>query len=181
MGILLGFDGSVIRDILLNAPINPLAQSPYLPTAVITAIIGALFGHYLLRPKFLFAFLDAVVIGMFTVIGAEKAWIFGMPTGSVIFIGTLTAIGGGLLGDILTGETPDIMRRGPWMASVAVVGAIWFVFWFGRDFDRFAELSTIVLVVFLRIMSLWRGWNVPTPEDLKLQSWVKRIKQPDDN
>lgn len=176
MGMLFGFGGSIIRDLLLNAPLNPLVQSRYVPMAAASSIVGAIFGNRILKPKRVFYFLDALVIGMFVVIGAEKSLIFHMPIGSVIFIGTLTAIGGGILGDILTGQKPDIMTRGPWLASVALFGAIWFVIWYEQGWIKFAELSTIAVVVFLRGMSLWRGWDAPTPDDLKPKAWVGRNK-----
>lgn len=177
MGMLYGFGGSIIRDLLLNAPINPLVQSRYVPMAAASAIIGAVFGNQILKPKRLFYGLDALVIGMFVVIGAEKALIYGMPIGSVIFIGTLTAIGGGILGDVLTGRTPDIMTRGPWLASSALFGAIWFVIWYEQSLVQFAELSTIAIVIAMRGLSLWRGWEAPTPEDLKPKVWVERTKR----
>jgi uncharacterized membrane protein YeiH len=145
--------------------------------AAASAIIGAVFGNQILKPKRLFYGLDALVIGMFVVIGVEKALIYGMPTGSVIFIGTLTAIGGGILGDVLTGRTPDIMTRGPWLASSALFGAIWFVVWYQQGFIQFAELSTIAVVIAMRGLSLWRGWEAPTPEDLKPKAWVERTKR----
>lgn len=177
MGMLLGFGGSIIRDILLNAPINPLVKPDYVPTAAIFSLVGAVFGNQILKPKRLFYTLDALVIGMFVVIGVEKALIYNMPIGSVIFIGTLTAIGGGILGDILTGNKPDIMTRGPWLASSAFLGAIWFVIWYQQYMIQFAELSTIAVVTVMRGLSLWRGWEAPTPEDLKPKAWVERTKR----
>lgn len=177
MGMLFGFGGSIIRDLLLNAPINPLTQGRYVPTAALSSIIGAVFGNQILKPRRVFYTLDALVIGMFVVIGAEKSLIYGMPLGSVIFIGTLTAVGGGILGDILTGQKPDIMTRGPWLASVALFGAIWFVIWYEQSFIEFAELSTIAIVILIRGMSLWRGWDAPTPDDLKPSAWVGRTKR----
>jgi uncharacterized membrane protein YeiH len=47
VGILLGFGGSMIRDILLNTDINALVHGRYITTAVIASIIGALLVHYL--------------------------------------------------------------------------------------------------------------------------------------
>lgn len=177
IGILFGFGGSIIRDLLLNTQIAPLVHGRYLTAAVISSLIGAVFGNQILKPKRLFYLLDALVMGMFVVIGAEKALIYGMPMGSVIFIGTLTAIGGGILADILSGQKPDVMTSGPWMASVALLGAIWFIFWYDLNFVIFAEASTVILVTFVRGMSLWRGWQAPMPEDLKPKTWVERTKR----
>lgn len=73
VGILLGFGGSMIRDILLNTDINALVHGRYITTAVIASIIGALLGDLLLKPMWLFTMLDATVMGLFAVIGTEKA------------------------------------------------------------------------------------------------------------
>jgi uncharacterized membrane protein YeiH len=83
----------MIRDILLNTDINALVHGRYITTAVIASIMGALLGDLLLKPRWLFTMLDATVMGLFAVIGTEKALLFGMPISSALFIGTLTAIG----------------------------------------------------------------------------------------
>lgn len=177
MGIMLGFGGSIIRDILLNVAVNPLAHGRYMTTAVISAIVGALFGSRILRHKRIFYSMDALVTGMFVVIGAEKALIMHMPISSVIFIGTITAIGGGLIGDILLGQQADLMSRGPWSASVALVGAIWFTIVYKFGYVGLAEVTTVLVVLFFRGMALLRGWQAPTPEDLNPKTWVERTKR----
>ena len=174
VGILLGFGGSMIRDILLNTDINALVHGRYITTAVIASIIGALLGDFLLKPMWLFTMLDATVMGLFAVIGTEKALLFGMPISSALFIGTLTAIGGGIIADLLTGVKPDVMSRGPWSASMALVSACWFIIWFEQGYVRFAEFSSIALCVLLRGMAIWRGWEAPHAEHLKPNTWIKR-------
>jgi hypothetical protein len=69
------------------------------------------------------------------------------------------------------------MSRGPWLASVALFGAIWFVFWYELGAIQFAELSTIAIVIAIRGMSLWRGWDAPMPDDLKPKVWVERTRR----
>jgi uncharacterized membrane protein YeiH len=177
MGILLGFGGSMIRDILLNTDINALIHGKYITTAAIASIIGALLGDRLLRPMWVFTGLDTLTMGLFAVIGTEKALLFGMPVSSSLFIGTLTAVGGGIIGDILTGEKPDIMSRGPWSTSIALVTASWFIIWFQRDFVRFAEFSSVILCVTLRGLAIWRGWEAPHTEHLKPKTWIQRTKK----
>lgn len=177
MGILLGFGGSMIRDILLNTDINALVHGRYITTAVVASFIGALLGDRLLRPTWMFTLLDTIVMGLFAVIGTEKALLFGMPISSSLFIGTLTAVGGGIIGDVLTGEKPDIMSRGPWSTSIALVTASWFIIWFQQDYVRFAELSSVVLCVTLRGLAIWRGWEAPHTEHLKPQTWIQRTKK----
>lgn len=176
MGVLLGFGGGIIRDIFLNTSINALTHGRYVTTAVVASLIGALLGDRLMRPLWVFLTLDALVMGLFVVIGTEKAVLFGMPTSSAIFIGTLAAIGGGIFGDVLMGRTPDVMTRGPWQASVALACAIWYVIWAERNFVQFAEISTLILAVGIRGMSLWRGWDAPTLEPINPKIIRKAFK-----
>ncbi len=178
MGVILGFGGGIIRDVFLNTSINALTHGKYVTTVTIAALIGALLGDRLMRPVWVFLTLDALVMGLFVVIGTEKALIFGMPTSSAIFIGTLSAIGGGIFGDLLMGRTPEVMARGPWQASVALACAIWYVIWARQDLVQFAEISTLVLAVGIRGMSLWRGWDAPTLEPINPAVIRRALKNP---
>ena len=145
-------------------------------TVMICTVIGSVVGHHLLKPMWLILILDALVMGLFTVIGTEKAFLYGMPLSSSIFIGTLTAIGGGIMSDILLGQRPDIMSRGPWSASIALVCASWFVLLSEQGFRGFAEGSTVLLAVGIKAMALWRGWEAPMPEHLVSTQWIRRTR-----
>jgi uncharacterized membrane protein YeiH len=173
VSVLMGFGGSMLRDILLNAPINALTHGRYMTTVMVCTILGAMIGNRLLQPTWLILMLDALVMGLFAVIGTEKAYLFGMPTSSSIFIGTITAIGGGILADLILGQRPDIMSRGPWSASIALVCACWFVVAYAQGWRGFAEVSSIALAVLLKGMVLWRGWEAPMPEHLTSVGWIR--------
>lgn len=174
LGILFGFGGGMIRDILLNTQINALVHGYYLTAVAISSIIGALIGDRIQQNGFLFTLLDSVVMGLFMVIGTEKAINYGMPTSSAIFIGVLTAVGGGIIGDLLTGELPSVMARGPWIASAATLGAISFVVLDPYFTRTTVELTAILLTIVIRMLSHQRGWEAPTPDDLKPSRWTKK-------
>lgn len=178
VSVLLGFGGSMLRDIMLNAPINALTHGRYMSTVMVCTVIGALFGHRLLRPRWLIGVLDAIVMGLFVGIGTEKAYLYGMPTSSSVLIGTITAIGGGIMADLLLGDKPDIMSRGPWSASIALVSSFYFVTVYGAGWHLFAELSTVVLAVIIKALALWRGWDAPMPEHLTSLEWMRRQREP---
>lgn len=174
ISVFMGMGGSILRDILLNAPLNSLVHPQYIISALICTLVGAVAGHWLLKPRWLILMMDTVVMGLFVVLGTEKAFLFGMPPMSAVFIGMITAIGGGIVSDLLLGQKPDIMSRGPWNASIALVGAFWFVFAANVSTLKFAEITTISLCVFIRAMVLWRGWEAPMPEHLTSTEWIKK-------
>lgn len=174
VAIFMGMGGSILRDILLNAPLNSLVHPQYIISALVCTVVGAVAGHLLLKPRWLILMMDTVVMGLFVVLGTEKAFLFGMPSMSAVFIGMITAIGGGIVSDLLLGQKPDIMSRGPWNASIALVGAFWFVFIANVGTLQVAEITTISLCVIIRALVLWRGWEAPMPEHLTSTEWIKK-------
>ena len=82
-----GLGGGLIRDVLLaqGTPVA-LTNRAYLPTVAITAMVTFYFSGWLSRLTGLLVVLDAVTLGFFTVIGAQKAQLAGLPNASVVFI-----------------------------------------------------------------------------------------------
>ncbi len=71
---------------------------------------------------------DALGLGIYAVVGAQKSLDHGLPIGAAILVGAVNASGGGLLRDVLTREVPLLFKPGQFYALTAVVGAIVFVF-----------------------------------------------------
>jgi uncharacterized membrane protein YeiH len=59
-------------------------------------------------------------VGLFTIVGVEKALLYDLPYVSAIFIGVSAAVGGGLLVDPIAGRPVEVIRRGPWNATAAL-------------------------------------------------------------
>lgn len=55
---------------------------------------------------------DAAGLGIFCVIGAAKALAFGIGPLLAVLLGVTTAVGGGVLRDLLAGEVPTVFRYG---------------------------------------------------------------------
>jgi uncharacterized membrane protein YeiH len=112
--------------------------------------------------------LDAVTLGFFTVIGAQKAELAGLPSASVVFVGTVTAVGGALIRDVLLAQRAEIVQPGPYNAVAALIGAAALTVLsgpLGVD-PLLVAASVIVLVAALRVLSVWRGWEAPVAVDL---------------
>lgn len=185
-----GLGGGLIRDVLLaEGPPVALTNEAYLPTVAITAMVTFFFSGWLSRLTGLLVVLDAVTLGFFTVIGAQKAQLAGLPSASVVFIGTLTAVGGAVIRDVLLAQRADIVQPGPYNAVAALIGATALTLLAGP-----AGLSplpvavlVIVLVAALRVLSVWRGWEAPVAVDLPHRArtslgrirWRRRNRPPE--
>ncbi|GAA3176467.1 TRIC cation channel family protein [Blastococcus jejuensis] len=164
-----GLGGGLIRDVLLgDLPPVALTNRAYLPTVAITAAVTFFFSGWLSRLTGLLVVLDAITLGFFTVIGAQKAQILGMSTPAVVFIGTLTAVGGAVIRDVLLAQRADIIQPGPYNAVAALIGATVLAVLAGPvGLDPLpVAAAVIVLVAALRVLSVWRGWEAPVAVDL---------------
>jgi uncharacterized membrane protein YeiH len=164
-----GLGGGLIRDVLLgDLPAVALTNKAYLPTVAITAAVTFYFSGWLSRLTGLLVVLDAVTLGFFTVIGAQKAELAGLPSASVVFIGSLTAVGGAVIRDVLLAQRADIVQPGPYNAVAALIGATALTVLSGPvGLDPLpVAAAVIVLVAALRVLSVWRGWSAPVAVDL---------------
>lgn len=164
-----GLGGGLIRDVLLaHGPPVALTNRAYLPTVAITAAVTFFFSGWLSRLTGLLVVLDAVTLGFFTVIGAQKAQLAGLPSASVVFLGTATAIGGAVIRDVLLAQRADIVQPGPYNAVAALVGASLLTVLAGPAGLQPLPVAAIVIVLVsgLRVLSVWRGWEAPVAVDL---------------
>jgi uncharacterized membrane protein YeiH len=164
-----GLGGGLIRDVLLaDGPPVAMTNPAYLPTVAVTAAVTFYFSGWLSRLTGLLVVLDAVTLGFFTVIGAQKAQLAGLPNASVVFIGTATAVGGAVIRDVLLAQRADIVQPGPYNAVAALIGASVLTVLAGPlELPPLPVAAiVIVLVAALRVLSVWRGWEAPVAVDL---------------
>jgi uncharacterized membrane protein YeiH len=96
-----------------------LTSRYYLPTVAAAALAGFLFTSLVRRFGRTFVVLDALSVGLFTVVGVEKALLYDLPYVSAIFIGAAAAVGGGLLADLIAGRCSRDPLRGLLASSQA--------------------------------------------------------------
>lgn len=154
--------GGVARDLLIGA-VPPAAIADWYAFAL--AMAGGLVNFFayplvraLKRPVLL---LDAIGLGLFAVIGAEKALMYGINPVMAAVLGMVTGIGGGMIRDVLAGEVPSVLRTDIYaVAALAAGGAVAL----GDAFDLPAAVSMLAgaaLCIFLRVMAIFFGWRAP--------------------
>lgn len=154
--------GGLLRDVALGAtPPAALADSRYLIAALCSAMFTFFFHRQIERVTRPVMVLDALGLGLFAVSGCRKAMLFGLEPLPAILIGVLTAVGGGVVRDILVTETPRILREEVY-ALAALVGACMIYAADRLNFDPLLSAIVSILAVFaIRVVSVWRGWRAP--------------------
>jgi uncharacterized membrane protein YeiH len=168
LALVSGLGGGMMRDILLARVPVALTQPRYLWTVAAAAGVGAFFAHAANRLKFAMQMVDAVSLGLFSVIGAQSAVLADLPNSSAVLLGTITGIGGGLLRDVLVGDVPPrTLRRGAPYASAAFLGAsLYLGLVVGLDVRKVvAQVAAVLLVCLIRGVAVWRGWETSGPKD----------------
>lgn len=124
IGIVMGMGGGLIRDLLINVTPVTLQSNWYLLTATGAALLGMLLAGVFMKLNAVIVGLDAIVIGLFGAFGTGKALALGLPPVPAIFVGVCSAVGGGILRDIIMGLPVAIMHVGSLYAVAAGVGCL---------------------------------------------------------
>lgn len=174
IGVVMALGGGILRDIFMQVEIVAMHDVWYIPVAVAGSIFGLPVARKLVNNSLLGPVLDGTALGLWVVIGTEKALIYGFPFGPSVLIGLVTAIGGGTIVDLMVGNQPVVLRAdGPWFATAAFVGATVLAVLYPYVNREILEVLTISVVAALRISSIKIGFDAPSTETLKK---VKRKK-----
>ncbi|NES12890.1 MULTISPECIES: trimeric intracellular cation channel family protein [Micromonospora] len=162
VGVVAALGGGIFRDLVIDE-VPPLAFADwrYAVTAAVTAAAVFWLHPQLARLRTTVLVLDAAGLALFTVTGTLKALDAHVPAVGACMIGMLTAIGGGLGRDLLTGEIPVVLRREIY-ALAALAGSVVVALLSAYGQAKAAPLTCAAVFVFaLRLVSLRRRWSAP--------------------
>ncbi|GIE27161.1 membrane protein [Actinoplanes italicus] len=162
VGFAAALGGGILRDVVIGA-VPPLAFADwrYAMTAVAASVAAFWLHPALHRVRRTVLVLDAAGLGLFTVTGTLKALEAGVPAVGACLVGMLTAIGGGVIRDLLTGEIPVVLQKEIY-AVVALGGAVLVAVLHRLEQTGVAPLvAAAVLMTGLRILALYRRWSAP--------------------
>ena len=127
VAILTGLGGGILRDVLLDAGRPAAMQDKYLLTVLTSVIVALIIGRWYKKAVNAVVFLDSVAMSLFAVVGTYKAIVFNTSALVAILLGVVTAVGGGVLRDVVSGMTPQIFSGGPLYATASAIGAAAFL------------------------------------------------------
>ena len=167
VGVVTAVGGGTLRDLILGqTPVFWIEDMTYLGFAVAGSVIAiplvTRLGSSAKRFEDGLQLADAMGLALFSVVGASLTLELGHSGAVAVTCGILTGVGGGVIRDLLVGQTPLIMRSEIY-ATAALAGTIVFVL-----LDDTAGLplwfSSIVgmLTIFgLRMVGLRQQWSLP--------------------
>lgn len=162
LGTVTGIGGGTVRDVVLGAlPVFWVKEPAYL---VVCSVVSALvyFTAHIPQSRYrLLLWLDAVGLALVAVIGAERGLAAGGGPVVAITMGVITAAFGGIIRDVLGGESPLILRREIYVTA-AMAGAALFVLLAGLGVPRDLGLVAGFLAGFvIRGLAIRFEWSLP--------------------
>lgn len=157
-----GVGGGTVRDLLLGvAPVFWVSEPRYLGLSLVVAVLVFFTAHIPESRYRLLLWLDAVGLSFFCVVGAERGLEAGISPLIAVVMGVVTATFGGIIRDILGGESPLILRREIYVTA-ALAGAGTFV---AADAAGLPEplplLLGFALYLLVRGLALAFHWSLP--------------------
>ena len=172
LGVATAVGGGMIRDIVLGIIPPAVFTNPVYALVSVLASCIVFFIFYFKREllqghrretydKIMLA-MDSVGLGIFTVVGVNTGIRQGYMDNAflLVFLGTITGVGGGLLRDMMASVPPYIFVKHIY-ACASIVGAVVCVY-----MNRFvgnvqAMVVSSIVVVLIRYLAAHYRWNLP--------------------
>lgn len=162
-----GMGGGITRDLLLQDYGIYAFQNPsLLLSCAVAGVIVFYFGKLATYLDPIVDLLDNLSVAMWAIIGVGKSLSAGLGVIPSIILGTITAIGGGVMRDVLMNRPPEAFQAGPLYGSAALLGCTAFALM--RTYHFFPSLAAgmcAALVLGIRYGSLVFGWSTRPPRD----------------
>lgn len=171
LGLLAGLGGGIIRDVLLGVTPLALAKPVYLIPPVVAVVAVYLLGPVVHRVTTLIVTFDAAGLGLFCTFGAARAVQHGMPVASAVGLGVVTAVGGGLMRDVVANEMPAVFSGSNLYVVPATTGAALTVV--AVSTGTWGPITATALASFVfafRMVAWWQQWRVPA----QMRGWSVR-------
>ncbi|MBR7121683.1 MAG: trimeric intracellular cation channel family protein [Lentisphaeria bacterium] len=157
-----GVGGGILRDCIIGAtPAAALQNEVYLIACILTGLLLFFLSGRIARHREIIMICDAFGLGVFTAIGAAKGSQYGLGPVGVMLCGTLSAVGGGILRDVMSRKVPAVLVSDFYATASLIGGAVYCllgsagttVFW------RFTIVALLVIII--RILAIHYHIRLP--------------------
>ncbi|HEY9494855.1 MAG TPA: trimeric intracellular cation channel family protein [Intrasporangium sp.] len=156
--------GGILRDLLIGS-VPPVGITDWrlLSAAALGGLVTFIYQPGVERVSRFVRVLDAGGLAAFAVSGSLKAVTFGVAPIACVLVGVITAIGGGMIRDLLAGQVPEVLRRELYALPAALGAVIVVVAGELGALHDWVLWMAVALVFGVRIISVRLDLNAPRP------------------
>ena len=172
LGVVTAVGGGILRDLMIGrVPPSCFRDPIYIIIAICSSLVfclpfisGPLLKSEKLYEWGLFA-MDTVGLAIFTIVGIRT----GIQVSEsfsyllLVTVGVLTGTGGGVLRDVLAGDTPYIFKKHVY-ATASLVGAVCYLLLYSRVTEFIAIPTAMLVIIIIRTLAAVFKWNLPHPK-----------------
>jgi len=161
-GVITAVGGGTIRDLLIGAtPVGWISDLNYLFVITAGVVVTFFLKDYIMRwRKTLFLF-DTIGIGVFTLIGLEKALAFQINPLVAVMMGVITAVMGGLLRDTFINDIPLVLRKEIYATACLAGAGLYFLLGLTGLNHQVVMILTVSLIIGIRLLSVKYQLSLP--------------------
>jgi uncharacterized membrane protein YeiH len=153
IGFVTATGGGTLRDLLLDVPVFWMQASRYIWCTLFAFFIVLCFRKYLVHLNNTIFWFDCIGLGLFVVVGYEKALALDYPVWVCVSMATITGIVGGMIRDILINEVPIIFTQELYAVACILGGILFSVLNLLHTDLVIIEIATAVFVVVIRVLA----------------------------
>jgi uncharacterized membrane protein YeiH len=188
------FGGGLLRDGLFLQRLPVVLTNSTYYALLFAAVVGmSLIGRRVQRDRTLpkvVSVIDALGVPMFVVIGAELARSRGLELPAIVLVATISGVGGGLLRDLIAGDTPELLRPGQYNTLLVVIAAtLYMVLAYSLGYNRLWVAWFVIGAFFVaRLLTIRFNWRTRPMSEFELRhvvegmtglipGWKKEVKE----
>lgn len=157
-----GVGGGILRDVVCgDTPPMAFKDETYLLVCLLAGFLVFLSAPWIARRWNMVLIADAIGLGLFSAIGAQKAMSLGFGPLGVMFSGAVTATGGGIIRDILVRRIPDVIQEDFYASAAILGGAVFYLTVRCGLADLEAFAFSLIFTIALRFLAMYAGFGLP--------------------
>jgi uncharacterized membrane protein YeiH len=174
IGFVGGIGGGLTRDVLLNDVPGPLTDVKFLIACLAMGVLALALDQYSIRKgeyfrKRVLWVVKSFTLPWFAILGAHKALDHHLGIFAAIAIGVIATTAGGVLIDLFSGVTPEILRRAEHLVTTAILAAALYsglaVGTHGAIPPFFITLIAAVVAFAFRLIAVRTHWEEIVPSE----------------
>ncbi|MEU9007819.1 trimeric intracellular cation channel family protein [Streptomyces sp. NPDC059982] len=163
LALVTALGGGLFRDLVIGAvPPAAFGELSFFVTPLVAAALVFFLHPEVQRINRAINVFDAAGLALFCVTGTTKAYEYGLGLTASAALGLATAVGGGVLRDVLVNEVPSLLRDREMYAVPAMAGASMVAVFIGLGVLNAVTTGIAIVTTFvLRLLAMRYHWRAP--------------------
>lgn len=155
IAVITSIGGGTLRDVLLqNYPVFWIKNIIYIVVICTASLLTQVWYRQISRVSDILLIFDAIGIGVFTIIGIKIALNFSVHPLICIIMGTITAVFGGVIRDVLCNEIPVILHRELYATLCMIGGGVFFLLKYLNIPMELSYTLSMLFIISTRIIAI---------------------------